>query len=81
MQHEAVLTYWLLELSIVKTHETLHENVNENMFLCKFSCICKFAIFLRIYRSKKLGMIYTIFEKFSLIFGLGRGRYSAPNQA
>ena len=73
-------------------HEYLHKNVNENMFsftlLCKFSCICNFAIFVRIfmnfspnYRTKKLGMIHIVyFGKFLLNFELGRGRDSAPNQ-
>ena len=34
-------------ISLVKTHENLHKNVNENefsfTFLCNFSCICNFA--------------------------------------
>ena len=57
-------------------HENLNKNVNENMFsftiLYKFSCICNFAIFVRIFikfspkcRTKKLGMIYTILGGFS----------------
>ena len=58
-----------------KTHENLYKDVNENTFsftfLCKFSWICNFAIFARIFkkfppkcRTKKLGMIYTILGSF-----------------
>ena len=60
----------LLQLPFIKTQENLYKNVNENMFsftfLCKFSCFCNFAIFVRIFmkfslkcRPKKLGMICT----------------------
>ena len=56
--------------------------------LYKFSCICNFAIFVQIFmkfppkcRIMKLGMIFTIFGMFLLIFELGSGRYLAPNQA
>ena len=48
-------------------------------FLCKFSCICDFAIFVRIFmkfspkcRSKKLGMIYTILGSFCSFFNWKR---------
>ena len=43
----------LLQLPFIKTQENLYNNVNENMFsitfLCKFSCICNFAIFAWIF--------------------------------
>ena len=52
LQCKAV-TYLLLSLPTIITHEKLHKNVNENMFsftfLCKFSCICNFGIFVRIF--------------------------------
>ena len=74
LQCKAV-TYILLSLPFIKTRENLHKNVNENMFsftfLCKFSCICNFAIFDWIFikfspksKSKKLGMIYIILGSF-----------------
>ena len=58
-----------------QTNEKLHKTVNENMFsftfLCKFSWICNFIIFDRIFmkfspkcRTKKLGMIYSILISF-----------------
>ena len=51
------------------------KNVNENMlsftFLCNFSRICNFAVFVWIFmkfllkcRTKKLGMVYTILGSF-----------------
>ena len=43
-------------------------------------CLCNFATFVRIFmkfslnhRAKKLGVLFTIFGKFLLIFGLNRG--------
>ena len=65
------------------TQENLYKNVNENMFaftfLCKFSCICNFAIFDRIFikfspkcRTKKLRMIYTNLGNFRSFFNLER---------
>ena len=62
---------------IIKTHENLYKNVNENMFsftfLCKILCICNFGIFVPIFmklspkcRTKELGMnmVCTIFGSF-----------------
>ena len=59
--------------------ENLHKNVNENKFsftfLCKFSCICNFGIFVQIFmnispkcRAKKLGSIYMILGSFCSYF-------------
>ena len=60
-----------------KNYEKFHKIMNENMFsftfLCIFSCICKFGIFVCFFmkfspkcRTKKLGMIYTILGNFCL---------------
>ena len=65
-----MVIYLLLKLPIIKTHENLHKNVNENMFsftfFCKFSCIGNFGIIVWIFvkfppkfNKKKLGMIYS----------------------
>ena len=62
-------------MPFIKTHENLHKNVNENMFLflflSKFSCICYFAFFVEIFmkylqicRTKKLKKKYTILGSF-----------------
>ena len=62
-------------MPIIKTHENLHKIVNENMlsftFLCKFSGICNFAIFIEIFikfspkcRTKKLRNMFTISGSF-----------------
>ena len=70
-------------IALHKIHENLHKNVIENMFsftfLCKFSWICIFAIFVWIFmkfspkcRSKKLGMIHH-FEKVLSHFLIGKG--------
>ena len=75
-------------MSTIKTHENLHKNVNENLFsftfLCKFSCLCNFAIFVQIFkqispkcRTKKLGMIYTILGSFCLFLNW-EGAYIRP---
>ena len=77
-------------MSIIKTRENLYKNVNENTFsftfLCKISCICNFGIFvwifmkfLRICRTKKLGMInmYIILGSFYLFF-VGKGPIFGP---
>ena len=65
----------------------MNENTFSFTFLCKFSCICNIGIFYRIFkkispkcRTKQLGR-YPPFWEVLLIFELGRGRYSAPNQA
>ena len=61
--------------ALKKNHENLHKNVNKSMFsftfLCKFSCICNFAIFVQIFmkfspkcRTKNMGMINTILGSF-----------------
>ena len=74
-----------------KNYEKLHKNVNENMFslifLCNFSCICNFGIFVWIFmrfspecRTKKLGMIimiYTILGSFCSFLN-GKGPILGP---
>ena len=74
------------------TQENLYKNVKENYenvvfihILCKFSCICNFAIFVRIFinfspkcRSKKLGMIYTILGNFAHFFNWERADIRLP---
>ena len=65
-------------MPLLKTHENLHKNVNENMFsftfLCKFSYICYFAILFgfswNFHQNVELRNWewYTPFGKFLLIF-------------
>ena len=73
----------LLQLYFIKPQENLYKTVNKNMFSftfsCKFSCICNFAIFVRIFmkfspkcRTNKFGMIYTILGSFSSFFNWKR---------
>ena len=54
-------------------------------FLYKVSCICNFAIFVRIFmkfspkcRTKQLGMIYTILGSFCSFFNCGKGLIFCP---
>ena len=73
----------LLQLHFIKLQENLYKNVNENMFsftfLCKLSCICNFAIFVRICmkfspkcRTNKFVMITPFWDVFAH-FLIGKG--------
>ena len=70
------------------THEKLHKNVNENMFsftfLCKFSCICNFAFFVRIFMKFSPNVelrnweLYTPFWAVFAYFIIGKGLIFGP---